>query len=65
MEHHPDYADGLRDGQIQSLEKITAQHHDRLNDHSDRLRVLERIAWALLGIIGFIELWPKIAELLQ
>ena len=59
-----DYDDGLRDGQIQALEKITAQHHDRLNDHSDRLRVLERIAWILVGVIGFIQVWPALEKLL-
>lgn len=64
MENHPDYADGLRDGQIQALEKITAQHDLRLNDHADRLRVLERIVWALGGIIAFVQFWPHIQRIL-
>lgn len=65
MEHHPDYGDGLRDGKIQALEQITGQHHDRLNDHGQRLAVLERIAWALMGIIALVQLWPALTRFLS
>ena len=64
MENHPNYADGLRDGKIQALEQITSQQGRRLDDHSDRLRIIERIIWALAGIIAFVQLWPQIQRLL-
>ena len=60
----PTYQDGLRDGRLRALEEIAHRHHDRLDDHSARIRILERIAWILAGIIGFIQLWPTIERML-
>lgn len=59
------YEDGLRDGKIEALEDVAASHKDRLDHHSSRLRMLERIIWALAGIVGFIEFWPKIQMFIQ
>ncbi len=59
------YDDGLRDGQIKALEQIAAAHKDRLDAHSGRIRLLERVMWALGGIVAFIELWPKIEGLIK
>lgn len=60
----PDYKDGLRDGQILALERIAQEHKNRLDNHADRLRTLERVVWALGGIVAFIEFWPKVKDLL-
>ena len=63
-ENEHDYANGLRDGRLQALEKVTGQHHDRLNNHADRLKILERLAWIMIGVIGFIQVWPAIHDFL-
>ena len=65
MENNPSYADGLRDGKIQALEQITAMQSGRLDDHGKRLAIVERIIWALGGIIAFIEVWPQFAAWIQ
>ena len=41
------YEDGLRDGKIAALEKVAANHKERLDHHSNRLRTLERVAYCL------------------
>lgn len=62
MQEH-DYEAGLRDGRIQALEKITAEHHDRLNQHSERFRVIERIMWGLIGAYVFVQFVPALKKL--
>ena len=65
MENNPSYADGLRDGKIQALEDITAVQSARIDDHSKRLAIIERIIWALAGIIAFIQVWPAVQGLIS
>ena len=52
------------EGELKAHAETLKKHDERLDSHSRRLRALERVAWALLGIIGFIEIWPKINVLL-
>jgi len=54
------YDDGLRDGRIETLEKVTKGHTERLDSHSRRLRMMERIVWAIGGIFVFIQFLPDI-----
>lgn len=56
------YADGLRDGEIKALQEIMAKHQQRLDDHSNRLRIIERIIWAMAGIIAFIQFLPYLQK---
>ena len=63
-ETHRSYEDGLRDGKIEALEKIAGDHGGRLDSHSRRLRLLERIMWAGGGIVVFIEIAPQFKALL-
>ena len=65
MEANPSYADGLRDGKIQAIEEMQARQNIRLDDHSARLRVLERVAWILVGVIGFIQIWPTLERIVS
>ncbi len=59
------YDDGLRDGKIQAIEHMQSLQNERLDDHASRLRVLERVAWITLGVIGFIQVWPTLERILQ
>lgn len=56
------YEDGLVEGRLQSLENITAAHKDRMDAHGGRLRLLERVVWAVGGVMVFIQLWPALQE---
>lgn len=56
------YEDGLRDANISALRDIAAAHKERLDHHSGRLRLLERIIWGSAGIFVLISLWPKLAS---
>lgn len=59
------YEDGLVEGKIEALEKMASTHTTRLDDHSGRLRILERAMWLVFGIAIVIQLWPAIASFLQ
>jgi len=59
------YEEGLQTGQIMALEKITGEHKDRLDHHSDRLRFLERIIWGLVGASALIQFGPLVAGFLK
>ena len=59
------YDDGVRDGQILALEDVAGKHQDRLDSHSKRLALLERIMWAGGGIVAFIQIVPLIRAILQ
>ena len=59
--HHSDYQEGVRDGQIQAMEAVIRSHAEQLKDHSRRLTALERVAWALLGASAILQM-PQVAE---
>ena len=50
------YEDGVRDGQLEALEKISGEHKARLDSHSKRLRGLERVMWIMLGALTTIQI---------
>jgi hypothetical protein len=54
------YEEGVIAGELKALEKTMTNHNERLNHHSHRLRILERVAWSMFGIIGFMQLLPVI-----
>ena len=54
------YEQGLTDGKIDALESILSQHRTRLDDHSSRLRLLERSLWVMLGILTAVQFLPEI-----
>jgi hypothetical protein len=60
-EHHSDYEDGKRDGQIIAMEAVIRSHGEQIKDHSRRLTALERVAWALLGASAILQM-PQIAN---
>lgn len=60
MNENHDYADGLRDGEIRAIKQMQASQNLRLDNHAKRLATLERVAWALFGIIAMIEFGPRL-----
>jgi hypothetical protein len=58
------YEDGLVEGRILALENIAAQHTERLDSQSKRLRILEKVVWASGGIMVFLNTWPTIGRVL-
>lgn len=63
-EHQKTYEQGRIAGEIQALKDIAGDHKDRLDHHSNRLRLLERLMWAVLGIIALLRIWPSLPALL-
>jgi hypothetical protein len=59
------YDEGRRDGQIEALEEIAKDHKVRLDSHSDRLRTLERVIWALTGALAVLQLLPRFLDLVR
>lgn len=57
------YLEGLRDGQIQELERRMDINDDTMKSHENRLRILERISYAMLAIVGFIQILPEVQHL--
>lgn len=53
------YEDGRRDGKIEALEHMQGKQNDRLDSHSRRITVLERVAWILFAVVGLIQLAPS------
>lgn len=52
------YDDGKRDGQINAIEAMVQDHKGRLDNHSNRLRILERIVWVVTGGIFLMKVLP-------
>ena len=58
------YEEGVRDGRISALEKIQIAHDDRFDHHDRRISVLEKLSYAVIGIIAFIQVIPLFTKLL-
>lgn len=54
------YEQGLIEGEIKTLTELGVVTTKRVNDHSKRLRVLEKAMWITAGIVLFINVWPSI-----
>lgn len=52
------YEDGLTEGRIMALENTAADHSKRLDHHSGRLRILEKVVWIGGGIAFAIQSFP-------
>lgn len=59
------YEDGLREGEVKAMKAIIHDHRTRLDNHSRRIGMLEKIAWAMFGIIALIQFVPTIKYLAE
>lgn len=59
------YEEGVRDGKIQALERMVANHEKRFDIHEGRLRIMERMLYGLIGALALIEFMPAIGSLLK
>lgn len=59
------YEEGVTEGKLAYLKSVTETLTIRVNDHSQRLRILERAMWVMLGIVTIIQIWPSIQKFLQ
>ena len=59
-----EYEAGLRDGRIDSIERMQSHHSNRLDHHEKRLQAAERIVYALIGALLLIESAPLIKAVL-
>ena len=55
-----DYEAGLRDGRLQAVENMLADHGDRLDQHSSRLSKLEKVSYIVLGVVLVIQFYPAL-----
>lgn len=54
------YEDGLLEGRLAALERMTIEHKGRLDNHATRLRAMERILWVLLGAYLLVQMYPAL-----
>ena len=59
------YEDGLIEGRVESLEKMTMEHKGRLDNHANRLRILERAMWVFLGAVVLVQILPDIKAMFR
>lgn len=64
MEGEPTYADGLRDGQLQAIEKMQVHHTTRLDGYGRRIATLEKFSWVLGGVVLMVQFAPAIRSFL-
>ena len=62
MDEHS-YDEGVRDGRIQSLESIVKQHAEKFDHHENRLRIMERILYGLIGAFALIQFIPTLEKI--
>ncbi len=59
------YEEGVRDGEIRTLEATQARHEARLDSHSKRLRSNERISWLIIGGLIVLQALPLIPQIIN
>ena len=59
-----DFEAGLREGRLRALEKIVRNHDERFDHHEQRLRIMERILYMLIGAIALIQLMPILQKVI-
>lgn len=64
MDANPTYADGLRDGQLQAIEKMQLQQNVRIDDHGKRISTLEKFAYILGGVVLVVQFAPAVRAFL-
>lgn len=58
------YEQGIIEGEIKILSDLGNTQTSRLNDHSKRLRILEKAMWVTAGIVLFVQLSPALKSLM-
>jgi len=58
------YHDGIIEGEIKAIASMAADNKGRLDNHSGRLRILERVIWAMVGFGVLLNFWPKLQIML-
>lgn len=56
------YEDGLIEGEIMLLKAMSESHALRLDVHTQRLSILERIIWMVSGVMIFLQTFPVVKE---
>ena len=56
------YADGLREGEVMGLHRRLDKIEDRQDNHSKRLRYMERIQWGIIGAAVLINIGPQVGQ---
>jgi len=59
------YQDGIIEGEIKAVAAMAADNKGRLDNHSQRLRILERLVWIVFGGGMVINFWPQIKMFLE
>ena len=59
-----DYNRGLKDGELIAIENALKDVLKRVENHEERITAQERIVYAFLGVIAFVEVLPSIQGLL-
>lgn len=58
------YQDGIIEGEIKAIASMAADNKGRLDNHSQRLRILERVIWIIFGFGVMLNFWPKLQTIL-
>ena len=58
-------ADGIQAGRIEALERRADKFDSIKENHERRLVLLERIAWAMAGILTLSSVWPQLGKMLN
>lgn len=53
-----EYREGLRDGEITAIKEMQRSQNNRLDDHSKRISILERVAYMIFGMVALLEFLP-------
>ena len=61
--HNGDYAEGVRDGRLKSLERRVDTHDRKADNHERRLVYLERIVWGVFGVLALSSILPRLEVL--
>lgn len=57
------YEQGVHDGKIEAIETTLARHSARMDNHSTRIRTMEKVMWMLMGAIFVINILPGVIDL--
>lgn len=60
-----DYESGLRDGRIKALEEMINHHDNRISNIESSVKLLEKVAYSVLGAVSIITIIPEIKLLLS
>jgi hypothetical protein len=58
------YEDGVLEGRVNAHEAMLTDHKGRLDNHADRLRIMERVLYIVIGAMALVEFAPKLQQFL-